>query len=414
MSKKKSLIILLLAGFLFLLIMIHPALAQEDPPLEEQDQQVTTPPPEEQPPATSNDETKVAKHWSKYKYPETLTPGAKIHIIEKNDTLWDLAKKYMNNNYLWPKIWELNKYITNSHWIYPGDPLIIPQVQEVKAAEIAGTEATAEKAVEGEAKIYEFTPEDLAGIGKEGETGAAAVGDEEFLEDITQIKPIAKYYDLHCYDTVLPEENMFDARIISSEKPGLNLKIYDYVFIDLGTDQDIKNGDIFSVMHVDEFRPVNHPVNNSFIGWTYQNAGKIKVIISFDNFSIARIIENCGSIQVGDQIRPLIKIPVPLLQEEKDVSFYEKESAKAQGYIIYAQLSHTLLAKEKLGVINLGKEDKIQIGDLLTIYRDNVVVGLPRIILGKAVVLVVEETTSVIKLLQNRYEVEIGDMVEVR
>jgi hypothetical protein len=320
----------------------------------------------------------------------------------------------MNNNYLWPKIWELNKYIANSHWIYPGDPLIIPQVQEVKTAEIAGTEAAAEKAVEAESKIYEFTPEDLAGVGGERETGAAAVGDEEFLEDITQIKPIAKYYDLHCYDTVLPEENMFDARIISSEKPSLNLKIYDYVFIDLGTDQNIKTGDIFSVMHVDEFRPVNHPVNNSFIGWTYQNAGKIKVIISFDNFSIARITENCGSIQVGDQIRPLIKIPVPLLQEEKDVSFYEKESAKPQGYIIYAQLSHTLLAKEKLGVINLGKEDNIQIGDLLTIYRDNVVVGLPRIILGKAVVLVVEETTSVIKLLQNRFEVEIGDMVEVR
>ena len=414
MSKKKCLIILLLAGFLFFLILIHPVLAQENQPLEEQEEQVTTPPPEEQPPATSGEETKVAKHWSKYKYPETLAPGAKVHIIERNDTLWELAKKYMKNNYLWPKIWELNKYVANSHWIYPGDPLIIPHVQEVSPGVIAGTETAAEKAVERESKMYEFKPEDVAGVSDEGETGATAVGDEDFLEDITQIKPIAKYYDLHCYDTVLPEENMFDARIISSEKPVLNLKIYDYIFIDLGTDQDIKTGDVFSVMHIDEYRPVKHPINDSFIGWTYENAGKIKVVMSFDNFSIARIIENCGTIQIGDQIRPLVKIPVPLLQETADVSFYEKESAKPQGYIIYAQLSHTLLAKDKLGVINLGKEDKIQIGDLLTVYRDNAVVGLPRVILGKAVVLVVEETTSVIKLLQNRLEVEIGDMVEVR
>lgn len=408
MSKKRDLIILLLAGFLFVLILIHPVFAQEDKTIDEQDVQATNPPPEEQPPATSGDETTVAKHWSKYKYPETLPPGSKVHIIVRNDTLWDLAKKYMNNNFLWPKIWELNKYITNSHWIYPGDPLIIPQVQEVTPGEIAGTETAAEKAVEGESKMYEFQSEE--GAGEPGEYG----GEEEFLEDITQIKPIAKYYDLHCYDTVLPEENMFDARIISSEKPGLNLKIYDYVFIDLGTDQDIKTGDIFSVMHVDEFRPVLHPIDNSFIGWDYENAGKIKVVMTFDNFAIARVIENCNSIQVGDQIRPLVKIPVPLLQESSDISFYEKESGKPQGYIIHAQMNHTLLAKDKLGVINLGKEDKIQIGDILIVFRDNDVVGLPRVILGKAVVLVVEENTSVIKLLQNRLEVQVGDMVEVR
>lgn len=408
MSKKKIFLILL-SAFIFLLILIHPVLAQDDQTIEQEDQVAATPPPEEQPPAQTTDETKVAKHWSKYQYPETMAPGTKVHIIEKNDTLWDLAKKYLNNSFLWPKIWELNKYITDSHWIYPGDPLAIPQVQEVSAGEIAKTEGAAEAAVEEGGKIYEFKPEDL----KEGEEQAGGE-EEEFLEDITQIKPIAKYFDLHCYDTILTDENMFDAHIISSEKPVMNLKIFDYVFIDLGTDQDIKSGDIFSVLHINTYRTVYHPSDNSFIGWTYSNVGKIKVVMTFDNFSIARVIENCDSIQVGDQIRPIMKIPIPLLQEEKEVDFYEKESTKAQGYIIHSQSDRMLVAKDKLANINLGKEDHIQVGDLLTVYRDNSVVGLPRVILGKAVVLVVEETTSVIKLLQNRFEIEIGDLVEVR
>src|SRR6185437_2535335 len=51
--------------------------------------------------------------------------GQQVHIVEKGDTLWDLAGKYLNNNYAWPQIWELNQWIKDPHWIYPGDPLII-------------------------------------------------------------------------------------------------------------------------------------------------------------------------------------------------------------------------------------------------------------------------------------------------
>src|SRR6266849_3322111 len=43
-----------------------------------------------------------------------------IYVIVKGDTLWDLSQKFLNNPWYWPKIWSLNAYIENPHWIYPG------------------------------------------------------------------------------------------------------------------------------------------------------------------------------------------------------------------------------------------------------------------------------------------------------
>ena len=70
----------------------------------------------------------IPQHWSRYKYPETIPEGATYYIIERGDTLWDLSAKFLGNPFLWPQIWDQNRYITDAHWIYPGDPLILPEV----------------------------------------------------------------------------------------------------------------------------------------------------------------------------------------------------------------------------------------------------------------------------------------------
>ncbi|MFN2238843.1 MAG: LysM peptidoglycan-binding domain-containing protein, partial [Thermoanaerobaculia bacterium] len=57
--------------------------------------------------------------------PSLFPAGSKVHIIERGDTLWDLARRFYGDAYLWPQLWELNTYIRDSHWIYPGDPLLV-------------------------------------------------------------------------------------------------------------------------------------------------------------------------------------------------------------------------------------------------------------------------------------------------
>src|ERR1043166_1504635 len=79
----------------------------------------------------------VGDHATAYNPPDPATypPSSKTYKIQRGDTLWPLAQKLYNNAYLWPQLWEANTWITDSHWIYPGDVLLVQgEVTEQAAA----------------------------------------------------------------------------------------------------------------------------------------------------------------------------------------------------------------------------------------------------------------------------------------
>jgi nucleoid-associated protein YgaU len=74
---------------------------------------------------------RVGDHWTAYNPPDPATypAGARTHTIKSGDTLWQLAQQYYSNAYLWPQLWESNTWITDAHWIYPGDVLLVARVR---------------------------------------------------------------------------------------------------------------------------------------------------------------------------------------------------------------------------------------------------------------------------------------------
>lgn len=46
-----------------------------------------------------------------------------VYVIQPGDTLWDISSRFLADPQAWPQLWSVNAYITNPHWIYPGNQL---------------------------------------------------------------------------------------------------------------------------------------------------------------------------------------------------------------------------------------------------------------------------------------------------
>ncbi len=51
----------------------------------------------------------------------TVALGGNTYVIQSGDTLWDISTRFLGDAQAWPQLWSVNTYITNPHWIYPGN-----------------------------------------------------------------------------------------------------------------------------------------------------------------------------------------------------------------------------------------------------------------------------------------------------
>jgi hypothetical protein len=63
-------------------------------------------------------------------------PQQREHVVRRGDTLWDLARTYLDNPFHWPRIFEANRQVVEDpHWIYPAERLIIPPILQAPLAQ---------------------------------------------------------------------------------------------------------------------------------------------------------------------------------------------------------------------------------------------------------------------------------------
>jgi LysM repeat protein len=366
---------------------------------------------------------RVGDHWTAYNPPDPATypPGSKSYTIKRGDTLWGLAQQLYNNAYLWPQLWEANTWITDSHWIYPGDVLLVEG--EVAQQAAAGTTTGAAAGTTGATA----TPTTLSGgmTGQQPTTTASGLRAGGTAGTGTSAPvPLGAEADLYCFGYLGDPREPLPNSVASYEdvemryEPGaLDQRLGgvegDLLYIDGGTATGIITGETYLVVQPGEM--ILHPATKAIVGRHYDFKGQVRIIRADERRSCAVIVATCDVINLGDKLKPMPQLPIPLARIPAVPGFCEPRAGKANGYIVNAQGGWSdTLAEGLLVEINLGHDDQLQPGDFLTVWRDSIQPGQPPQILGQIGVLTTEAHTATGKVVSTRYTMRVGDHVEIR
>jgi hypothetical protein len=370
---------------LSLVLVVPPARAQEaQAPAGESELQVG--------PAT------VPVHWSRYKYPETIPDGATYYLIKRGDTLWDLAARFLGNPFLWPQIWDQNRYITDAHWIYPQDPLIIPRVGVVSDRAGQPGEGTGTGGAE---RIDE-------GAGEE--TGTGAVGERRSL-----LEPAIAEMALQCAHYILDDPEDASLHVIGSEDGATKVAFgdRDILYLGKGSNAGVKAGDAYSLHHVSY--EVKHPENGRTVGRKIETTGWGRVVLVQEDSSTLMVEQACMDIHLGDYAKPFQKAVVPMIVPRVPGDRLTPPTGKSDGTVVAIAEDSMIAGQEQLVSINLGSANGVAPGNIFTVYRVMYPsVPTARNVLGELVVVTVRERTATARVSYSRDAIMAGDRVELR
>jgi hypothetical protein len=345
-------------------------------------------------------------HWTAWEPPTSFPEGTEVYIVQRGDTLWDLAGRFYGDPYLWPQLWERNSYILDAHWIYPGDPLVV------------GVEVTPVEEV----------------LSPEGEeTAGMAPGDEGLGFDTTATPPtqLGSESDIYCSGYIGPADQQFDYEIIGSEyatssygeslrsgydsREGyiMDLSLGDIVYVSGGREAGLIPGSVFTV--VEPKGAVRHPLSKESIGQHYRYGGRVRILSTQDTTAIAEIAHSCHPISVGAFLIPFTPEPVPLARYSGMIGLNDPVSKEAL-------VDAPVIVLSEDGLVSLGQGHVVYIdrgagevspGDLFTIYRPTAP-ELPPLVVGELAVLSAGEGTSVAKILDSRQVIHVGDLLYPR
>jgi len=350
-------------------------------------------------------------------------PPPDTYTIRSGDTLWDLAGRFLNNPWYWPKIWSFNPGITNPHWIYPGNQLRFFQSGEEAPVEVTPTgpgepvaqgEAEGEEPEEGEPvkELEDLSRADMKAAASAEEKDAVAVAGPY---KIGYVPPRSAYARRDAFVTPRELEESGTIRAAFEEKSMLSTR--DRAYASFRKGGQVKAGETYSVYRTE--REVKHPVTGEVIGFQSTILGAAKVV-AVDEKSVKLVITSSYEpIERGDLLGPWTEKPYRPIAPKAN-------SKRLDGYIVTSPVEVlTQFAESQVVFVDRGRADGVEEGNKFVVVRAGDPRGapidrttwdesLPKEDVGSLLVVDVKEHASAALVTRSLRELAAGDRVEMR
>ena len=299
----------------------------------------------------------------------SITNG-KTHTVKKGDTLWGISGFYLNNPFLWPEIYELNKdKIEDPHWIYPGQIFKLPIPGNDNTASIkdgVSNNSVASTSVENtQTPQYTFKKVKLTDLNKRfsgKELSIAWLKAKRMIQggdyiELFHIPNNVSYMGLY-YGGFITNKNIDKGRItgILGDNSMVNSAVkFDRVKINLGKSK-VKKGEKLTV-----FSYGKNIRTGEKTGRIIKIYGTLKVLKTFDNYSICVVTGNRVVLTKGLLITDLWTPPF--------IPDFDMAKAKSKIYarIIGYRDKQTVIKDYNVAYINKGSSDGFVQGDKFNI-----------------------------------------------
>ncbi len=179
----------------------------------------------------------------------------------------------------------------------------------------------------------------------------------------------------------------------------------DTLYLKLANPGDGTIGDMYTIYR--RVRKVFHPVTKEYLGFVVNRSAVVKVTAADHALTTVEVVLNYGPISPGD---PVVRFVAPTPNE---ATHSVSDVGHLEGMIIELQADRamTLVSQSNVVYLDRGKDDGLQAGDVVDIYRHSA--GLPPRAIGQLKVLSTELRTATAKVMKANTRVIRGDRFKV-
>jgi hypothetical protein len=308
--------------------------------------------------------------------PQQILDKEMDYIVKKGDTLWDICQRFYKNPFLWPRLWWQNQYITNPHWIYPGDRIRLYPYRILIKEEIPPT-------------LKEVTP--------------------GFPPPPGKIK-LSIYPEVYTAGFITEEVEGIGS-IVGARDEKTMLCEADEVYLAFHKEILVKEGDKFTIFRVGD--PLIHPVTQRVIGRKVLILGTVEIISAEGDAKIGLIALSNNPIFTGDRL-------FPYLTPREDLAINKVEGT-LYGWVVAAKKDDV----EEFGegdviYIDRGENNDIKPGHIFQVFHrgqwvidpiSQRKVRLPDNPIGQVVVITTQKKTSTALITKSRLPIHVGDEI---